>query len=86
MSTIEGARIRLAQIQKVELENNARIAETILERVTISQEFLLVPVSNALRILSLVHDYLSEGCRVKEGFLNVCVEQETKEVRTMFWN
>lgn len=73
MSTIEGARIRLAQIQKVELENNVRIAETILERVTISQEFLLVPVSNALRILSLVHDYLSEGCRVTERRVFKCL-------------
>lgn len=63
ISTREGARIELAQIQEV----------------------LLVPVSDVLSILSLVHDCLSEGCRVKDGYLNVCVEQEMKEVRKKFW-
>lgn len=69
----------------MELKNSARIAKTLLERVVISEEFLLVPVSNLLSILSLVHDCLSEGCHVKDGFLNVCVEQEMKEVRKKFW-
>ncbi|XP_065930111.1 uncharacterized protein [Magallana gigas] len=85
ISTREGARIELAQIQKVKLQNSARIAESQLERVAISEEFLLVPVSDVLSILSLVHDCLSEGCRVKDGYLNVCVEQEMKEVRKKFW-
>lgn len=55
------------------------------QRILLSENFRFVKVQHFVKIVCLIHDCLSGGCRTKECLQTVRVEQEHREVKKKVW-
>lgn len=86
ISTALGVQVQVAQLRQFEKIQDSRLfGEMSFERVQLTDQKVLIQSSRIKSVICLVHDCLSEGCRMKEGEVSVRVEQEMREVKKKFW-